>query len=172
MIFVGIGGNLATAAHGSPLATCKAAVAAVGRQGVVVVACSRWYLSRPVPLSNQPDFVNAVAAVATELDPLRLLDTLHRIEAAFGRRRGVRDAARTVDLDLLAYGAEVRPAESGVVLPHPRLHQRRFVLAPLAELAPAWRHPRLGRTTLELLADAPADQVAEPLEESSDRAID
>ncbi|TVR99063.1 MAG: 2-amino-4-hydroxy-6-hydroxymethyldihydropteridine diphosphokinase [Rhodospirillales bacterium] len=168
MIFIGIGGNLATARHGPPLTTCAAALAALPRHDIVVVCRSRWYRSRPVPPSDQPPYVNAVAHVTTDLDPLRLLQTLHAVEARFGRRRGVPNAARPVDLDLLAYGAQIRDRDSGIVLPHPRMHQRRFVLQPLAELAPSWRHPRLGLTTLEMLAQVPKDQVAEPLDEAAD----
>lgn len=133
--------------------------------GLRIVERSPWYSTAPWPPSEQPRFVNAVARIATALTPLEVLERLLAIEAALGRTRGERWAARTVDLDLLAYGdrvVDLAPAggRPGLVLPHPRLHERAFVLRPLADLAPQWRHPGSGRTVGELLAGAPdADQV-------------
>ena len=110
--------------------------------------------------------MNGVVAVETALAPLALLDTLLAVEAGFGRRRSVPNAARTLDLDLLDYDGTQCVGER-LVLPHPRLHERRFVLAPLAEIAPHWRHPRSGKTAAELLAALPPEQqpvraVADP----------
>ena len=128
------------------------------------VARSRWYRSAPVPPSDQPWFVNGVAAVETTLDPAALLALLHSVEARFGRVRREKNAARVLDLDLLAYGERVSAPDDVPVLPHPRLHQRAFVLRPLAELAPNWRHPRLGMGVQALLAALPPQSVAEPLD--------
>ena len=111
--------------------------------GITVVRRSRWYMSQPVPPSDQPWYVNGVAAVETALAPPALLAALLAVEARFGRRRGAPNAARTLDLDLLDYDGTQCVSER-LALPHPRLHERRFVLAPLAEIAPRWRHPRLG----------------------------
>ena len=89
---------------------------------------------------------------------------LHAVEADFGRVRGERNAARVLDLDLLAYGEWVSTPEAGVELPHPRMHERAFVLKPLAELAPDWRHPILGNSIVQLLGMLPPGQIAEPME--------
>ena len=134
-----------------------AAVAQLPAIGVAIVARSPWYLSEPVPASDQPWFVNGVVEIATELPPPELLARLLALEAQFGRERGARDAARTLDLDLLDYdGRECSTPD--LVLPHPRLHERRFVLAPLCDIVPDWRHPRLGLTAAELLAGLPPGQ--------------
>jgi len=134
-----------------------AAVAQLPAIGVAIVARSPWYLSEPVPASDQPWFVNGVVEIATELPPPELLARLLALEAQFGRERGARDAARTLDLDLLDYdGRECSTPD--LVLPHPRLHERRFVLAPLCDIVPDWRHPRLGLSAAELLAGLPPGQ--------------
>ena len=134
-----------------------AAVAALPTIGVAVVARSPWYLSEPVPASDQPWFANGVVVVTTELPPPVLLARLLALEARFGRARGARDAARTLDLDLLDYDG--RQCSTAILeLPHPRLHERRFVLAPLCDIAPEWRHPRLGLTASELLVRLPSGQ--------------
>ena len=157
MIVIGIGSNLAAPGYGSPRDTASAALAEFPTIGINVVHRSSWYESEPVPISHQPWFVNAVVAVATALPPVPLLDALLALEAAFGRVREERNAARTLDLDLLDY--EGRLSETvRLVLPHPRLHERRFVLAPLCEIAPHWRHRRLGLTAEELLARLPPGQ--------------
>ena len=157
MILVGIGSNLAAPGYGSPQDTVEAAVAALPRVGVAVVGRSPWYLSEPVPASDQPWFVNGVVAVATELPPPVLLARLLALEARFGRERGARDAARTLDLDLLDYDGR-QCSTATLELPHPRLHERRFVLVPLCDIAPEWRHPRLGLTASELLRRLPPGQ--------------
>ncbi len=163
MILIGLGANLPSAV-GEPRASLEAALVELARDGVRVVARSRWYRSAPVPRADQPDYVNAVALVETALNPRDLLALLHRIEQKFGRVRGVPNAARTLDLDLLAYGDRVSEGGEGApVLPHPRLHERAFVLLPLAEIAPDWRHPQLGRTARELAAALPPGQDAAPL---------
>lgn len=154
-IFVAVGGNLPGPDGSSPLATCRAALAELARRGVAVAARSRWYESAPWPPSDQPWYVNAVIAVETALEPAPLMDVLHGVESAFGRRRGRRNEARVLDLDLLAYGMRIQSAPAWPVLPHPRLHERVFVLAPLVDLAPDWRHPVTGRTPAEMLAALP-----------------
>jgi 2-amino-4-hydroxy-6-hydroxymethyldihydropteridine diphosphokinase len=116
-----------------------------------------------VPASDQPWFINAVAEVRTARGPGELLALLHQVEAAFGRTRGTANAARTLDLDLLAYGSLIRCADAPL-LPHPRLHERRFVLAPLAEIAPDWVHPGLEMTARELLAALPPGETVTILE--------
>ncbi len=157
MILIGVGGNLPSTL-GGPLATCQAALARLDAGGVKVEAVSPWYETAPVPVSDQPWFVNAVARVATALSPADLLQLMHDVEADLGRIRTVRNAARVVDLDLLAYGDMVNTGPEAPLLPHPRLHERAFVLLPLRDVAPNWRHPALGLGVAELIARLPPDQ--------------
>jgi 2-amino-4-hydroxy-6-hydroxymethyldihydropteridine diphosphokinase len=157
VILVAIGSNLAAPGFASPQDMAEAAVAELPRIGIAVVARSPWYLSEPVPASDQPWFVNGVAAVATNLSPTALLARLLALETRLGRERGARNAARSLDLDLLDYDGR-QCSTASLTLPHPRLHERRFVLVPLCDIAPEWRHPRLGLSTAELLARLPAGQ--------------
>ena len=151
MILIGIGGNLESARFGPPRNTLSAALAALEAAGINIVTRSGWYRSEPVPPSEQPWFVNAVASLATDLGASELLAVLQAIETQLGRVRGERYAARTLDLDLLDHHGQVIETSS-LVLPHPRLHHRRFVLQPLAEIAPVWRHPLSGLTPEQLLS--------------------
>jgi 2-amino-4-hydroxy-6-hydroxymethyldihydropteridine diphosphokinase len=170
MVLIGLGGNLPNPGYGSPRRTLEAALAALAGEGIRVAARSAWYRSEPVPASDQPWYINAVARLATERDPLALLAAMQRVERDFGRVRGTPNAARTIDLDLLDHDGRLIES-AALVLPHPRLHQRRFVLLPLAELAPDWRHPRLGLTAAELLAGLSAEQkVCRLSTEAEDRA--
>ena len=116
-----------------------------------------------MPPSGQPWFVNGVVEVETDLPPAALLAVLHGIEDRFGRTRTVPNAARPLDLDLLDYDGRVSNGEDGVEIPHPRLHVRAFVLLPLAELAPGWRHPRTGQALAELIAALPPGGEARPI---------
>lgn len=161
MILLGIGANLSSPSHGPPRATCEAALSALDCEKVSISRRSRWYHTAPVPPSDQPWYVNGVAMVETALPPVDLLALLQGVERQFGRVRTVRDAPRVLDLDLLAYGDLVRRAEP--VLPHPRMSDRAFVLLPLAEVAPGWRHPVLGRTVEALIQDLHPGQAARPL---------
>ena len=162
-ILLGLGANLPSPAYGAPRLTLAAALARLEANGSHIAARSRWYEAAPVPAGDQPWFVNAVARIETALDPIGLLAALHGIEAEFGRVRGVRDAPRIIDLDLLAYGDRVMRGEGAPQLPHPRMHERAFVLLPLREIAPRWYHPLLGRSLDELIARLPPDQVARPM---------
>lgn len=163
MILIGVGANLPNARYGEPVDTCAAALRALEARGIAVVRRSRWYRSAPVPRSDQPWFINAVAAVETDLDPAALLAVLHDIERDFGRLRRTRNEARVIDLDLLAYGGRISAPGEVPALPHPRLAERAFVLLPLLEIAPEWHHPVLGAAVADLVARLPADQIAEPL---------
>jgi 2-amino-4-hydroxy-6-hydroxymethyldihydropteridine diphosphokinase len=161
-IFIGAGANLPHERYGSPRQTLEAALTALGRRGVRTLRVSPWYRTAPVPASDQPWFENAVVEVATDLPADALLAELHAVEAAFGRARTVPNAARPIDLDLLDYRGEIAPGGPGkATLPHPRMAARAFVLRPLADLAPDWRHPGTGQPISDLLADLPADQIAE-----------
>ena len=161
LVLIGLGANLPSA-FGEPAETLQAALQRLCEEGVKLLRRSQFWHSKPVPVSDQPWFVNAVAAIETDLSPASLLMLLHRIELEFGRVRGVVNAPRLIDLDLLAYGRRIS-AEEVPILPHPRMDQRAFVLRPLAEIAPAWRHPVSGRGLGDLIAVLPADQEVEPL---------
>ena len=161
MILIALGANLSSAA-GGPQQTLEAALKRLEASGVQVTARSRWYRTAPVPVSDQPWFVNGVARVETKLDPAALLVLLRQVEQEFGRQRSVPNAARTLDLDIVDYdGRVVNTAE--LTLPHPRMHDRAFVLLPLAEIAPTWRHPILGKSLESLISALPPEQKAEPI---------
>jgi len=134
--------------------------------GMRLRGLSRWFHSAPIPPSGQPPYVNAVAALRADpnvaIDPALLLARLMAVEAACGRERSVPNAARTLDLDLIAIGNLVRDAPDPI-LPHPRAHLRAFVLAPLADVAPDWVHPMLGRSAAALMAALPPQDIR-PLE--------
>lgn len=171
---IALGANLPSPA-GPPRATLEAALAALADHGVTVTARSRWYRTPAFPAGAGPDFVNGVAALETGMTPAELLTALHAVERDLGRHRRRRWAPRACDLDLLAWGDLVLPdaetvsrwmalapdaqaaqAPDGLVLPHPRLHERGFVLRPLADVAPDWVHPVLGLSLPDLLAALPA----------------
>ncbi|HXC55478.1 MAG TPA: 2-amino-4-hydroxy-6-hydroxymethyldihydropteridine diphosphokinase [Rhizomicrobium sp.] len=153
MILIALGGNLVSRV-GTPAQTLAAALAAIAKQGVTVAAVSPYYVSPAWPDPSEPSFVNAVARIETMLPPPALLELLHATETAFGRVRSVRNAPRTLDLDLIDYDGRVErgPPE----LPHPRLADRAFVLLPLADLAPHWIHPVTGTPLGTLIAALPA----------------
>jgi 2-amino-4-hydroxy-6-hydroxymethyldihydropteridine diphosphokinase len=158
-VLIAIGANLPDAAGRAPLAACRAAAAGLdGVAGLRLVAVSRWYRSAPVPPSGQPDFVNGVARLTGTADPAVLLAALQAMEARAGRVRGAVNAARPLDLDIVAMGARVRDAPDPV-LPHPRAHARAFVLRPLLDVAPGWIHPRLGLGAAALLARLPTGGI-------------
>jgi 2-amino-4-hydroxy-6-hydroxymethyldihydropteridine diphosphokinase len=165
-ILIGLGANLRSRRYGPPRQTLEAALGCLAAEGVSVRHRSRWYETAPVPISDQPWYVNGVAVVATTLEPLALLAVLHRIEAEIGRVRGDVNAARAIDLDLLAYGERVVPPPGRPLLPHPRLHERAFVLRPLAEVMPGWRHPVSGATIPEMLSGVDPAQVTRPIVEA------
>jgi 2-amino-4-hydroxy-6-hydroxymethyldihydropteridine diphosphokinase len=142
--YVGFGGNL-----GDPAKTLRAAAADLGRRAGHLAAASPVYRSDPVGLTDQPPFLNAVAAIDTELDPDALLDVLLAVEAEHGRVRDVRWGPRTLDLDLVSFDDVMRD-DPRLTLPHPRAHEREFVLRPLCDIAPDL--PLGGRPAREWLA--------------------
>lgn len=174
---IALGSNLPGPA-GPPVAALRASLAALnaGAGGRMhLLRASRLYHTPCVPAGAGPDYVNAVALLATTLGPEGVLARLHAIEDGMGRERRLRWGARTLDLDLLDWNGAIRadlsipsklcdmsvndgvpPAGAGLVLPHPRLHLRAFVLVPLAEIAPGWRHPVSGETAAALCAGLPA----------------
>jgi dihydropteroate synthase len=152
MILIALGANLPSP-EGAPRETLRRAVALLAARGLAVSARSRLFLTEPIPRSPQPWYVNQVIAVETKRPPEDILELLLAVERQFGRERGERNAARSLDLDLIAYEDALLDTPD-LVLPHPRMHERAFVLAPLADIAPEWRHPVSGKSVDELLAGA------------------
>ncbi len=171
VILIGLGANLPGPAGATPLETLEAVLEDLDKRGVRVSRRSRWYRSAPVPKSDQPWFINGVAVVEFDDAPGNLLRILRQVEDKFGRVRRVRNEARVIDLDILAFGDMVETsgtgdrAEGSLELPHPELQNRAFVLRPMAEVVPDWRHPVSGRTLDDLIAGLPPDQLVEPLDE-------
>lgn len=176
---IGLGANLQSSV-GPPVDTLRYALDELGKGGVKLQSVSRFYATPCFPQEAGPDYVNAVAALHTDLNAPDLLSRMNSIEAAMGRTRTTRWGQRTLDLDLLAYGDQIRPdlatfqhwydlppeqqsmsAPEQLILPHPRLQDRAFVLVPLAEIAPDWQHPVLGHTAQQLLNDLEAADIAQ-----------
>jgi 2-amino-4-hydroxy-6-hydroxymethyldihydropteridine diphosphokinase len=163
LILIALGANLSAPDGASPLETCRRAAAALdGLMGLHLAAVSQWYSTVPVPpLPGVPCYVNGVARLEVPAggkvpDPAALLGALQALEQRAGRERPFPNAPRSLDLDLIDCAGMVRPGPDPV-LPHPRAHLRRFVLQPLADVAPGWRHPVLGRSVEALLAALPEE---------------
>jgi 2-amino-4-hydroxy-6-hydroxymethyldihydropteridine diphosphokinase len=148
-IFIALGANIPSAA-GPPEVTLNAALATLAARGLRILKVSTFCRTPAWPNPADPPFVNAVVGVETDLQPFALLGLLHEVETAYGRKRSVPNAPRSLDLDLIDFRGQVErgPPE----IPHPRMVDRRFVLEPLAEIAPGWRHPRTGEPVQALLA--------------------
>lgn len=156
-LFLGIGANLVPDGYQSVREGCEAAIALMPGMGIDVDGLSPWYETAPVPVSDQPWFVNAVISARSAMPPASVLAALHQIESRFGRTRTVRNEARVLDIDLLDYNGQLLE-EGGLTIPHPRLDQRAFVLLPLRDLAPDWEHPQSGKSVRDLVATLDPDQ--------------
>jgi len=174
---VALGGNMPSDA-GSPADTLRAAVDAMRARGLRIGAVSRLYATPCFPEGAGPDYVNAAVRVMGVRDPDKLLEKLHEIEAEFGRQRQRRWGMRTLDLDVVAVGdmvlpdratqtawrnldpaAQQRKAPGELILPHPRMQDRAFVLVPLADVAAAWVHPLSGRSVIQMRDALPAEAL-------------
>ncbi len=140
----------------------EAALARFRSEGIDVVARSSWWQSQSWPDPTDPTFLNGVVIVRTAHDPHALMAALGRIEEAFGRVRSGQNAPRTLDLDMIAYGREQGDC-AGLILPHPRAAERKFVMGPLAEIAPGWMHPATLTSAEALSASATVGRDATPL---------
>ena len=157
-VFIGLGSN-----EGERLDHVSRAVRRLARtEGIRVVQMAPVYATEPVEGPPQPDFLNSVVEIETAIPPAELLRLLKAMERESGRKPSTeRWGPRVIDLDILMYGDQV-VAEPDLTIPHAHMHARRFVLEPLAQLDPALRHPVLGRTVSELLADLAGKQAVEP----------
>lgn len=159
-MIVALGSNL-PGDYPDAVALLEAALEAFAAHGLTVIARSSWWRSAAWPDPAMPAYTNGVVIVETALDVVETLNALHAIEADFGRVRHEANAARTLDLDVIAHGRTVT-GEGGVRVPHPRAHERRFVMGPLAQIAPGWRHPQSNATAAELAACAAVGADAAP----------
>jgi 2-amino-4-hydroxy-6-hydroxymethyldihydropteridine diphosphokinase len=179
VFLIALGGNLPSKA-GKPEQTLHMALKRLQNAGAANLIISRFYRTPCFPAGAGPDYINVAAQINFAGDAHDLLAVLHRIEDEFGRERIERWGRRTLDLDLIAAGDQVLPDRAGyerwralpsdeqtqtapdqLILPHPRLQDRGFVLVPLADVAPDWRHPVLQKTVAEMLEDIPKDQLCE-----------
>ena len=180
---IALGANLPSSA-GEPQLTLRKSLAEISRKGCVIQAISRFFSTPCFPVGSGPDYVNAAAVVETRLDSRAVMELLHDVEALFGRERQERWGKRCLDLDLLALDGlivpeaavfqawhdlplsqQVEAVPDQLILPHPRLQDRAFVLVPLMDVAAAWRHPILDKTVAQMFASLSPDAKSgiEPL---------
>lgn len=159
MILVALGSNV-PGLWGGPRETVERALVELDRPPLRLVKASRLIRTAPMGPHDQPDFINAVAIIETELDAPALLARLHDIELEADRRRSLRWGPRTLDLDLIDYDGRiiseadgVRTRHGAMVLPHAGIAHRAFVLGPIAEIAPEWRHPVTGKSAAQMLGE-------------------
>ncbi|MEM8654913.1 MAG: 2-amino-4-hydroxy-6-hydroxymethyldihydropteridine diphosphokinase [Pseudomonadota bacterium] len=176
-LLIAVGSNMSSDI-GSPVQTIKKAISDLEELGVVIRGVSRFFSTPAVPVGSGPDFVNAALVVEASWSAPEAITRLHEVEAGLGRRRSARWEQRVIDLDLLAHGDAIRPnvatvrtwmdlppdqqqgsAPGQLLLPHPRMHQRAFVLVPLADVAPDWVHPILRRSVAEMRDALPDEEV-------------
>jgi 2-amino-4-hydroxy-6-hydroxymethyldihydropteridine diphosphokinase len=158
MIYIGLGANLPSR-FGSPVETLKAAKEALLTHNIDIVGESATWLSAPLPYDPEQDwFHNEVIAIKTSVAANELLHLMLEVEQEFGRVRSVKNAPRLLDMDLIAYHDEIIKQDNKLIVPHPRMSERLFVLKPLEELDPNWVHPITGQKIDELIADIGPEQ--------------
>ena len=150
MIYIGIGSNLNGKNNETPLQNCKKALVELKKE-VNICKISSWYKSEPIPVSNQPWFINGVIEISTNKSSLDLLEFILSIEEVSGRVREKKNEARILDLDIIDYKKKILYIKNKLIIPHPRMHERSFVLQPLSELNPKWMHPIKKKGIKELI---------------------
>jgi 2-amino-4-hydroxy-6-hydroxymethyldihydropteridine diphosphokinase len=150
LIYIGIGSNLNGKNNETPLQNCKKALVELKKE-VNICKISSWYKSEPIPVSNQPWFINGVIEISTNKSSLDLLKFILSIEEVFGRVRKKKNEARILDLDIIDYKKKILYIKNKLIIPHPRMHERSFVLQPLSELNPKWMHPIKKKGIKELI---------------------
>ena len=149
-IYLGIGSNLNGKNKETPLENCKNVINELSQE-LNVKHISSWYKTEPVPVSDQPWYVNGIVQIETDKPPLDLLNYILKIEENFGRIRKKKNEARILDLDIIDYKQEVNYFKNKLITPHPRMHERAFVLLPLRELNTVWTHPQTMKSIDELI---------------------
>ena len=150
MIYIGIGSNLNGKNNETPLQNCKKALVELKKE-VNICKISSWYKSEPMPVSNQPWFINGAIEISTNKSSLDLLEFILSIEKVFGRVREKKNEARILDLDIIDYKKKILYIKNKLIIPHPKMHERSFVLQPLSELNPKWMHPIKKKGIKELI---------------------
>ena len=149
MIFIAFGSNLNSKSFGNPTQNCIKAIEILKKK-FDVQKISKFYQTEPIPKSSQPWFVNGVISIKTTITPLKILKNLMFIEESFKRKRNTKNEPRVIDLDLISYNDVVLNTES-LILPHPRMHLRKFVLKPICDINDDWEHPVLKQKAKKLL---------------------
>tara|TARA_B100001029_G_C14909961_1_gene365904 strand:- start:13 stop:510 length:498 start_codon:yes stop_codon:yes gene_type:complete len=149
MILIAVGSNLESKQFGLPYDNCLQAIKLI-RKKFNVERVSEFYKSEPIPKSKQPWFVNAVIEIVTKNEPEKILEELLNLEKYFKRQRKNKNEPRVIDLDLLSYNDMILETDS-LIIPHPRMHHRKFVIKPICDINPLWRHPLLNKTAKDLL---------------------
>jgi 2-amino-4-hydroxy-6-hydroxymethyldihydropteridine diphosphokinase len=150
LIYIGIGSNLNGKNNETPLQNCKKALVELKKE-VNICKISSWYKSEPIPVSNQPWFINGVIEISTDKSSLDLLEFILSIEEVSGRVREKKNEARILDLDIIDYKKKILYIKNKLIIPHPKMHERSFVLQPLSELNPKWMHPIKKKGIKELI---------------------
>ena len=157
-IIIGIGGNIKSENGTHPIKVATKAISYFKDYSIKVTDQSSWYETEPIPKSEQPNFFNCIVFANTILNELDVLRSLHEIENKLGRRRRVTNEARVIDLDLIDYSNKILRNKE-IIIPHPRAHQRRFVMEPLAELDNNWVHPILKLNIKRILNDLNSQNI-------------
>ena len=158
MILVAIGSNLNSKSYGSPEQNCKIAIDMLGKY-FEVSQFSSFYKTEPIPKSEQPWFVNCIVNIKSKNSPSMVLDTLLKIESQFGRKRNRKNEARIIDLDLVAYNSLIVKSLK-LILPHPRMHLRKFVIKPLCDINENWIHPISKKKASEILKELANQKIS------------